>query len=245
MPATNLARRFSIGPTGFALVGVFACLLAGCGRQGQSLQNASYDPTREFYAEYNDAFVNHWREKTGQEVTINNTHQGSGAQAEAVKAGLDADVVTLALAYDIDAIAEGRASGPPIGSSGWSITVARTPRRSCSLSARGTSRSRTGTTWSSRGCRSSRRTPRLPAGPGGTIWPPGDMPSSVNWAIWRNCTTRIRRRRREGPGQGPAVRHRPVPQRPGARFGGPGGHDELRAHGAGTTSCWLGRTRHF
>src|SRR3954470_14113109 len=72
----------------------------------QNLLNVSYDPTREFYADFNKAFAAYWKSKTGQEVTIRASHGGSGAQARAVIDGLEADVVTLALAYDIDAIAE-------------------------------------------------------------------------------------------------------------------------------------------
>jgi len=68
------------------------------------LLNASYDPTREFYQEFNAAFARHWKEKTGQQVTVRQSHGGSGTQARAVINGLEADVVTLALAYDIDAI---------------------------------------------------------------------------------------------------------------------------------------------
>ena len=71
-----------------------------------TLLNVSYDPTREFYAAFNPLFAAYWKSKTGQNVTINQSHGGSGAQARAVIEGLDADVVTLALAYDIDAIAE-------------------------------------------------------------------------------------------------------------------------------------------
>lgn len=70
------------------------------------LLNVSYDPTREFYQEYNTAFAKHWKEKTGDTVTINQSHGGSSKQARAVIDGLAADVVTLALAFDIDAIAE-------------------------------------------------------------------------------------------------------------------------------------------
>jgi sulfate/thiosulfate-binding protein len=70
------------------------------------LLNVSYDPTREFYEEYNDLFAAHWKEKTGQEVKVRQSHGGSGKQARGVIDGLKADVVTLALAYDIDAIAE-------------------------------------------------------------------------------------------------------------------------------------------
>ena len=71
-----------------------------------SLLNVSYDPTREFYQEFNAAFAKHWKVKAGDNVTINQSHGGAGKQARAVIDGLEADVVTLALAYDIDAIAD-------------------------------------------------------------------------------------------------------------------------------------------
>jgi len=71
-----------------------------------TLLNASYDPTRELYQDFNEAFAKLWKEKTGDKVTINQSHGGSGKQARSVIDGLEADVVTLALAYDIDAIAE-------------------------------------------------------------------------------------------------------------------------------------------
>jgi len=69
------------------------------------LLNVSYDPTRELYSEYNAAFTKHWKAKTGDDVNISQSHGGSGKQAQSVINGLEADVVTLALAYDIDAIA--------------------------------------------------------------------------------------------------------------------------------------------
>lgn len=69
------------------------------------LLNVSYDPTRELYRQMNAAFQNRWKAESGQHVTIRQSHGGSGAQARAVMDGLPADVVTLALAYDIDAIA--------------------------------------------------------------------------------------------------------------------------------------------
>lgn len=90
-------------------------VLAGCNSEktegeGNSksveLLNVSYDPTRELYQEFNDAFVKHWKEESGQDVTIQQSHGGSGKQGRAVIDGLEADVVTLALAYDIDAIYE-------------------------------------------------------------------------------------------------------------------------------------------
>src|SRR3712207_3086796 len=71
-----------------------------------TLLNVSYDPTRELYQDVNAAFAKHWKAKTGQTVTIQQSHGGSGKQARSVIDGLEADVVTLALAYDVDAIAK-------------------------------------------------------------------------------------------------------------------------------------------
>jgi sulfate transport system substrate-binding protein len=70
------------------------------------LLNVSYDPTRELYQAYNAAFAKHWKDKTGETVSTKQSHGGAAKQARAVIDGLEADVVTLALAYDIDAIAE-------------------------------------------------------------------------------------------------------------------------------------------
>jgi sulfate transport system substrate-binding protein len=70
-----------------------------------TILNVSYDPTRELYSEYNVAFAKHWREKTGTDIRIEQSHGGSGKQARSVIDGLPADVVTLALAYDIDSLA--------------------------------------------------------------------------------------------------------------------------------------------
>lgn len=72
------------------------------------LLNVSYDPTRELYQEYNEAFAKYWKEKKGQDVTVQQSHGGSGKQARAVIDGIEADVVTLALAGDIDAIVKER-----------------------------------------------------------------------------------------------------------------------------------------
>ena len=104
--------RGRIGWLGFAL----ALTLTACGQPGASKQsaaaptaavkllNVSYDPTREFYEDYNKAFAAHWLQETGQSVTLQQSHGGSGKQARAVIDGLEADVVTLALAYDVDAL---------------------------------------------------------------------------------------------------------------------------------------------
>jgi len=71
-----------------------------------TLLNVSYDPTRELYREFNTAFVKYWKDKTGQTISVRQSHGGSGAQARAVIDGLDADVVTLAMESDVDAIAK-------------------------------------------------------------------------------------------------------------------------------------------
>lgn len=71
-----------------------------------TLLNVSYDPTRELYQDYNAAFAKYWKGKTGDNVTVKASHGGSGKQARGIIDGLDADVATLALAYDIDAIQE-------------------------------------------------------------------------------------------------------------------------------------------
>ncbi len=85
---------------------ILALVAAATTSHAVELLNVSYDPTREFYTEFNAAFAKHWKEKTGQTIEINQSHGGSSRQARAVIDGLEADVVTLALAGDVDAIAE-------------------------------------------------------------------------------------------------------------------------------------------
>ncbi len=94
---------------------LLAVVLGGCDSEGgrgggnaasATVLNVSYDPTRELYADVNAAFAAHWKEKTGQSLTIEQSHGGSGKQARSVIDGLAADVVTLALSYDIDQIAK-------------------------------------------------------------------------------------------------------------------------------------------
>jgi len=85
---------------------VLLSLTVGAWAKQITLLNVSYDPTRELYEDYNKAFAKYWKNKTGDDVIINQSHGGSGKQARAVIDGLDADVVTLGLAYDIDNIAE-------------------------------------------------------------------------------------------------------------------------------------------
>jgi len=85
---------------------VLGAALGGAAAKEIKLLNVSYDPTRELYQDFNAAFAKYWQDKTGDKVTIQQSHGGSGKQARAVIDGLDADVVTLALANDIDMIAE-------------------------------------------------------------------------------------------------------------------------------------------
>ena len=114
----------------FAPLALALAVLAGCGSSSQdeaggsaattptssgssgakkgekvTLLNVSYDPTRELYQEFNASFADYWKQKTGQIVTVEQSHGGSGKQARAIIDGLEADVATLALSYDIDAIA--------------------------------------------------------------------------------------------------------------------------------------------
>ncbi len=99
------------------------------------LLNVSYDPTRELYDQYNKAFAAHWKAETGQDVTIEQSHGGSGKQGRSVIDGLKADVVTLALGYDIDAWL-GRDCSMINGKSNLNITVRLIHQPSYSLSAR-------------------------------------------------------------------------------------------------------------
>lgn len=91
------------------------CFAVGCSQtpaNQSELLNVSYDPTREFYADYNELFTRYWQEKTGESLLIRQSHGGSGKQARAVIQGLQADVVSLALALDIDEIAKQSKSLP-------------------------------------------------------------------------------------------------------------------------------------
>ncbi|MBL8430809.1 MAG: sulfate ABC transporter substrate-binding protein, partial [Dechloromonas sp.] len=88
------------------LAALTATLALGSASAQTTLLNVSYDPTRELYKDFNAAFNKHWQGRTGQTVTVRQSHGGSGKQAMAVRDGLEADIVTLALAYDIDALVE-------------------------------------------------------------------------------------------------------------------------------------------
>ena len=100
-------RRFVLaGLAATLMVGPIALDAARAAPAPVELLNVSYDPTRELYRDINDSFAASWKAKTGQDVTIRQSHGGSGAQARSVIEGSPADVVTLALAYDIDSIAD-------------------------------------------------------------------------------------------------------------------------------------------
>jgi sulfate transport system substrate-binding protein len=123
----SLLRR-SIGV--MAIGGLLLASFAAVNAKEIKLLNVSYDPTREFYQEFNAAFSKYWEGKTGNKITVQQSHGGSGKQARSVIDGLEADVVTLALAYDIDVIAEkGRRLSPdwqkrlPHNSSPYTSTI--------------------------------------------------------------------------------------------------------------------------
>jgi sulfate/thiosulfate transport system substrate-binding protein len=112
------------------LVSLVLLALAGCSKPGSdtsaravTLLNVSYDPTREFYEDFNAAFTKHWETQTGTKLVVKQSHGGSGKQARAVIDGLEADVVTLALAYDVDMLHDKSALLPE----GWQ---ARLPHNS-------------------------------------------------------------------------------------------------------------------
>ena len=112
-----------MNPTTTARTALALLALATAPAVAQELLNVSYDPTRELYQDVNAAFASQWRAKTSQAVTLQQSHGGSGKQARAVIDGLAADVVTLALAYDVDAIAQSGLLAPA-----WQK---RLPQNSC------------------------------------------------------------------------------------------------------------------
>lgn len=98
---------------GSLTIGSLSGILTGCGagadsaaQEEVSIVNVSYDPTRELYEQYNELFITHWKEMSGQDVEVIQSHGGSGKQALEVANGLEADVVTLALEYDINAVSD-------------------------------------------------------------------------------------------------------------------------------------------
>ena len=131
-----------------AAAGLALVLLAGCAELGgPELINVSYDPTREFYEDYNALFAEHWNEETGKHLQVIQSHGGSGAQALAVSQGLPADVVTLALESDVQELED-----QGLIEEGWMEEFPMTPRpihpRSSFWCARATPKIfRIGTIW--------------------------------------------------------------------------------------------------
>jgi len=103
----KIPRNLTLALLGAAVLTAASARAADAPKKAQ-ITNVSYDPTRELYVDINAAFAKFWKAKSGQDVDISNSHGGSGKQSRAVIDGLDADVVTLALAYDIDAIADAK-----------------------------------------------------------------------------------------------------------------------------------------
>src|SRR5512139_1700573 len=127
-PTEEWMKRISTKARGLSAALAVAAALAGvapasAGAAGVQLLNVSYDPTRELYEAVNAAFAKQWKAKTGDDVVVKQSHGGSGKQARAVLDGLEADVVTLALAYDVDAIAR-----TGLVAAGWQK---RLPQNSC------------------------------------------------------------------------------------------------------------------
>ena len=100
----TIRRNFIKFPLAAAVASVLTLSAVPALAQQVNLLNVSYDPTRELYVEYNAAFAKHWKAKSGQDVAIKQSHGGSGKQARSIIDGIDADVATLALGGDIDAL---------------------------------------------------------------------------------------------------------------------------------------------
>ena len=172
-------RTFMAGLlAGAVQLGVFGFAFADT-----TLLNVSYDPTREFYKEFNEAFARKWLADTGETVTIQASHGGSGKQARAVIDELDADVVTLALESDINAIVEnsgkidpGWRTKLPSNSSPYTSTIIFLVRKG---NPKGIN------DWGDlikEGVQIITRTPRRRAARAGTIWPPGPGPTKSSAA---------------------------------------------------------------
>ena len=186
------------------------------------LTNVSYDPTRELYRALNEDFAKNWLASTGQKVTVRASHGGSGKQARSVIDGLEADVVTLALAGDIDAIARESKRLPadwqkrlPNNCAPYTSTIVFLVRKGNPEGDQGLGRPR-----ASRASRSSRPTPRPRAARAGTISPPGPTSST-----------------HQGGDQAAAqeIRRGDLPQRAGARFRRPRLDHDLRRNARSAT----------
>ena len=158
---------------GPAVAFMVAVLGLGTAFAQTTLLNVSYDPTRELYKDFNAAFNKHWQAQTGQVVNVRQSHGGSGKQARSVADGLEADVVTLALGYDIDALAEKKLIPAdwqkrfPNNSSPYTSTIVFLVRKGNPKAIKD---------WgdlAKPGIAVITPNPRLPAAPAGTTWQPG------------------------------------------------------------------------
>jgi sulfate/thiosulfate-binding protein len=190
-----------------------------------TLLNVSYDPTRELYKDFNAAFNKHWQAKTGQTVNVRQSHGGSGKQAMAVRDGLEADVVTLALAYDIDALVERKLIPAdwqtrfPHNSSPYTSTIVFLVRKGNPKAIKD---------WGDL------------AKPGTSVITPNPKTSGgARWnylAAWAWALEAAGRQRAEGEGTG----HGDLQERAGARFRGPRLDDDLRRTRPGRRADRLG-----
>jgi sulfate transport system substrate-binding protein len=134
-------------PRALLLTASLAIFTATAADAASTLLNVSYDVTREFYKEFNTAFTRHWKATGGEEITINQSHGGSSKQVRSVLDGLQADVVTMSQATDLDVLAKAK-----LVAADWTkrfpMVRRHTPRRSSSWCGRGTQReSRIGAIW--------------------------------------------------------------------------------------------------
>ena len=171
-----MTQRFKAKAIASAMVALSQILAINISLAGEPLLNVSYDPTRELYKAINPVFAADWKAKTGEEIQVQASHGGSGAQARAVIEGLNADVVTLALAADIDAIAKKAVRSLKTGKRGYPIIPHPMRQRSCFWCTRGTrKRSRTGTILQSPASPSLRQILKPLAAHAGTTSAPGRM----------------------------------------------------------------------
>ena len=198
MTRFSLARRL-------AVLGTFALAAGATMAKDITLLNVSYDPTRELYVDFNKAFAASWKAKTGDNVIVKQSHGGSGKQARSVIDGLEADVVTLALAYDVDELHDKAKLIPadwqkrlPHNSSPYTSTIVFLVRKGNPKNIKD---------WDDL------------VKPGVSVITPNPKTSGgARWnylAAWGYCAEEVRQRQRQGAG----VRGFAVRQRAGARFG--------------------------
>ena len=222
-------RQATIRGIAFALVAKAMLLLTAPAFGQMTLLNVSYDPTRELYSAINKAFVEQWKAKGGADLEIRQSHGGSGRQARSVIDGLDADIVTLALAYDVDAIAErGLIAADwqkrlPANSAPYTSTVVFLVRKGNPKNIRG---------WDDLvrpGIGVVTPNPKTSGGARWNISPHGPMRATATAVTMRGRPLSSRRCS--------AMLQFSIRARAGRR--------SLSCNGGRAMSCWPGRTRHF